>query len=208
MIRKPVEHYVVKPNQTQGDWTYEYSNGSKVSDCDCCKMDTKRLSISIDNLRTSLQALQLSMQNMSMNGGMSQEQLNQAIEEVVNQYMQDSTTLQTIVSQAVSSDPDITNIKQQFRSLNIQELTNLGTQFSSLDTRFTGLSNLVSTLNGDVTTVKGNVTTLSGNLSRHIGNTEIHVTAADKARWDANTAPVGGTSVRYNEQTKTLEITV
>lgn len=98
-MRKPVEHYVVKPNRTQGDWYYEYSNGSNINGCNCCK-DTDKLSISIDSLRAALQQLQNSVQNITP-GNIDPEQLSSMIESAVSNHLQQSDSITSIINQII-----------------------------------------------------------------------------------------------------------
>lgn len=123
MFRKPVEHYIVKPNRKVRDWHYEYSDGSKIKDCDCCNIDSDRLSISIDNLRTALQRLQSSMDDMPI-GGVDKKELASIIAEIINQTILESNDIASIIEQQVISkvqqiSSGISNISVNNKTLEI-----------------------------------------------------------------------------------------
>ena len=67
------------------------------------------------------------------------------------------------------------------------DVTTLSGDVITNTNNITTVSGDVQSLSGDVGTLSGDVGTLSGIVTAHTSNTTIHVTQADKDRWDAGT---------------------
>ena len=65
-------------------------------------------------------------------------------------------------------------------------LTQTNENVSSLDSELTALQ---GTVTGNKSDLDGEIESLQGALNTHTGNTEIHVTQADKNKWNASIAP-------------------
>lgn len=65
-------------------------------------------------------------------------------------------------------------------------LTQTNENVSSLDSELTALQ---GTVTGNKSELDGEIESLQGALNTHTGNTEIHVTQADKNKWNASIAP-------------------
>lgn len=250
-MRKPVEHYVVKPNRTQGDWTYEYSDGSSINGCNCCK-DTDKLSRSINDLQLTLQNLQGSIQDIS-SGNVDQEQLANIVAETVNRYMLGSNELKTIIDQEIiakvdtsTNSADVATLKEQMQEVidqlesidsviqniqNIEELSQLDLEAISnytitmdavandiegIKQQLQGIDDAIDTaiannstisgLTGDIAQLNQRLTEHIGDNSKHLNNNDVHVTAEEKAYWNA-IAGGGTTDVEFTVENKELKIT-
>ena len=205
-MRNNVEHYVVKPNTPVYDWPYEYSTQSNSSSCNCAN-NSEKLSVSIDNLQTTIAQLQKSVQDVSTINIHDEEFvtiLNQAITEYLT-VQENANDLKEFIDNEIenkfgmTSSTDITTLKTQVANLQSQlrklqpivnNITNL-TEISQIDvtelqqygdtiTNVTAdLSRLQNELNTLKTTVNGISSNIGGTISDAVDTVLRETTALD-----------------------------
>ena len=226
MIKNKVENYIVRPNNTMGDWAYEYSNGSSInSSCDC-KNQLIEIQKDIDILKDSIQQVQNVLNNTSVseatvqhiativNNAIDQRinQINSQISDIIQSIPQGlSETINSILSNidsirnTVNNVPTYQTMQQYISSLdNISNrLSTTESQISNLQDNYTQLNVTINSLNDILGVLSNNVDSSISALNNHISNSDMHVTAADKLKWD--TAASG--TITIEVQGRTLVVT-
>lgn len=189
-MRNNVEHYVVKPNTPVYDWPYEYSTPSNSSSCNCAN-NSEKLSVSIDNLQSTIAQLQKSVSDVSTIDIHDEEFvtiLNQAITEYLT-VQQNATNLKEFIDNEIqnkfgmTSATDITTLKTQVASLQtslanlqpiVNNITNL-TELSQFDvTELQQYGDNITQITADLTGLQEQLNTLKttvNSISSNIGNT-------------------------------------
>lgn len=189
-MKNNVEHYVVKPNTPAYDWPYEYSTPSNNSSCNCAN-NSEKLSVSIDNLQSTIAQLQKSVSDVSTIDIHDEEFttiLNQAITEYLT-VQENATNLKEFIDSEIqnkfgmTSTTDITTLKTQVASLKanvadlqpiVNNITNL-TELSQFDvTELQQYGDNITQITADLTGLQEQLNTLKttvNNISSNIGDT-------------------------------------
>ena len=198
------EHYVVKPNTPVYDWPYEYSSSSN-SNNNCCR-NSEALMVTISSLQSTIASLQNAITEASA-GNINPEH----IENIVNQYLQDSENLNSIIDQRVASAIGASD-NQDISTL-WQDLRNLKNSISNLDpTVIEQLSNVnleeLVSYSTQLQNLQDNLTNHINDNNKHFKSGDIHVTQEMVNRWNNNTGSGSSVSFDYDAQNKALQITV
>lgn len=198
------EHYVVKPNTPVYDWPYEYSSSSN-SNQKNCNCNSEALMVTIGNLQSTLASLQNAITEASA-GNVNPQQ----IENIVNQYLQDSENLNSIIDQRIASAIGASD-NQDISTL-WQDLQNLKNTISNLDpTVIEQLSNInleeLASYGTQLQNLQDDLTNHINDNSKHFKSGDIHVTQEMVNRWNNNTDSGSSVSFEYDAQNKALQIT-
>lgn len=189
-MKNNVEHYVVKPNTPAYDWPYEYSTPSNNSSCNCAN-NSEKLSVSIDNLQSTIAQLQKSVSDVSTID-IHDEEFTTILNQAITEYLavqENATNLKEFIDNEIqnkfgmTSTTDITTLKTQVASLQtslanlqpiVNNITNL-TELSQFDvTELQEYGDNITQITADLTGLQEQLNTLKttvNSISSNIGNT-------------------------------------